>query len=151
MVSRYDEYKATEKHPKRRALSGMSLLTEFCRRAEYIPSFPKNNNKSMQPLSQGIIHDGGHFSVSSRMGMTPVSKKKGPKMSFADVVRGIREFNEANGVVGRFPSQKELREGNRCDLLYWARQYGMSEVSEYMGLRRAKGGRPALRSERDDP
>ena len=112
---------------------------------------PKNNTTSMQPLSQGIIHDGGHFSVSSRMGMTPVSKKKGPKMSFADVVRGIREFNDANGVVGRFPSQKELREGDRCDLLYWARQYGMSEVSEYMGLRRAKGGRPALRSERDDP
>lgn len=112
---------------------------------------PKTNTKSMQPLSQGIIHDGGHFSVSSRMGMTPVSKKKGPKMSFADVVRGIREFNDANGVVGRFPSQKELREGDRCDLLYWARQYGMSEVSEYMGLRRAKGGRPALRSERDDP
>ena len=89
--------------------------------------------------------------MSSRMGMTPVSKKKGPKMSFADVVRGIREFNDANGVVGRFPSQKELREGDRCDLLYWARQYGMSEVSEYMGLRRAKGGRPALRNERDDP
>ena len=67
-------------------------------------------------LYRGVIHDGGHHAVSARMGVPPVSKAKGPKMSFDDVVRGIREFNAENGVeAGSFPSQRQLHERDRCD------------------------------------
>lgn len=48
-------------------------------------------------LFRGIIRDGGHNVVSERMGIKPISKKKGPKMSFEHLIEEIEAFNKENG------------------------------------------------------
>lgn len=100
--------------------------------------------KAQRPeLHRGIIHDGGHFVVSARLGLKAVSQKKGPKMSMDDVVTHVRLFMEAHELE-TFPSQRLLRGASRFDLIYWIRYHGGAvALSERMGLELARAGRPS--------
>lgn len=94
-------------------------------------------------LYRGIIRDGGHHAVSERLGLAPVSQKKGPKMSFDDVVAHVEQFMRTHAQE-TFPSQRQLREAKRYDLMYWIKLHGgTTALARKMGVRLARAGRPS--------
>ena len=99
--------------------------------------------KDLRPdLYRGIIRDGGHHAVSRRLGLAPVSQKKGPKMSFDDVVGHVEQFMRTH-LQETFPSQRQLREEKRYDLMYWIKQVGgATAVAKKMRVPLARAGRP---------